>query len=127
MQYRIVDGREDMDGWLEYARAGEKKVVVKIPASWGDKRAALKVMQAGLAGLLMPEGKYRLFAGSEPELAAAIDRTQCMLLGLPILRTGTVEIMCQAGVEFSDTETQARETWGELIASRMRAHVAQPG
>ena len=141
MQYRIVDGTAVMDGWLEYARFAsqaenfgaappDKKVMVFIPASWGNKQAALKVMQAGLAGLIMPEGRYRLVAGSEADIVAAVDKTKCMLLGAPICQTqrdGNVEIKYQAVIEFSDTVTQARETWGELIASRMRAHVAQPG
>lgn len=122
MQYKAFEAGEALDeGWLEYhyfANAAGR-VGVFIPASWGDKQAALKVMQAGLAGLVMPEGTYRIVA--YPDIFRIINATNCMLLGPPF----GDGMAYQAIVEFSDTAAQARETWGELIASRMRAHGAQ--
>jgi len=119
MQYKPVERGEPLDeGWLEYhffANAGGR-VGVFIPASWGDKQAALKVMQAGLAGLVMPEGTYRIVTGDPEDMLRIINTTNCMLLGPPF----GDGLQFQAIIEFSDTVAQARETWGELIASRMR-------
>ena len=116
MQYQLVRADKEMEGWLEYERILNDKVMVFIPATWGNKRAAMHFMRAGLAGLMMPKGEYKIVVGRDTEIAAfvnEINQTPCMLLGRLSWENGD---LLQATIRVEDKETQARETWGKLVA-----------